>query len=180
MELDQFGFGDIRLIEGERIDSALDLSGGDGSPDGPSVLLLTDTRVMHLRGRGKGHKALFASVQDVTAVEIVTQSEGRGAYVWAALAFVLAFLLLLVLDNLVFRYLGAAAAALMGIYLVVDRLTTPGKARVIFKIGASELRCDLDSEYAPTEVHTFINRLFQLKAGAGSDGDSRTDPFASR
>ena len=92
----------------------------------------------------------------------------------------LAFLLLVAIDNLVFRYVGAGAAALMGLYLVADRLTTPGRALVIFKAGASELRCDLDSEYALSEVHTFINRLFQLKGGAGSDGSSYTDPFATR
>ena len=181
MELDQYGFGDVRLIEGERIDSALDLSSGDdSSADGPSVLLLTDTRVMYLQGRGKRHKAVFASVRDIDAVEIATQSEGRGAYIWAALAFVLALLLLVALDNAVFRFVGAAVAALMGLYLVADRLTNPGKALVIFKAGASELRCDLESEYAPSEVHTFINRLFQIKAGAGSDGISHSDPFVGR
>ena len=135
---------------------------------------------MHLQGRGRRHKAVFASVQDVDAVEITAQSEGRGAYVWAALALVLALLLLLALDNPVFSYVGAAVAALMGLYLVADRLTNPAKALVIFKAGASELRCDLESEYAPSEVHTFINRLFQLKARVGSDGISHTDPFAAR
>ena len=177
MELDQFGFGEVRLIGGERIDSALDLSSeGDSSTDGRSVLLLTDTRVMYLQGRGKHHKAVFASVKDVDAVEIATELEGRGAYVWAGLAFVLAFLLLVALDNATFRFVGAAVAALMGLYLVADRLTNPGRALVIFKAGLSEVRCDLGSEYAPSEVHTFINRLFQLKAGVVS----HTDPFATR
>ena len=178
MELDQFGFGEVRLIEGERIDSALDLSsGGDGSNNAPSVLLLTDTRVMHLQGRGKRHRAVFASVQDVNSVEIIAQSEGRGAYLWAALAFLLAFLLFLALDNSVFRYAGTAAAVLMGLYLTADRLTDPGRSLVIFKAGASEMRCDLDSEYALAKVHTFINRLFQLKAEAGPEGNSHIDPL---
>ena len=178
MELDQFGFGEVRLIEGERIDSALDLSGGgDGSTNAPSLLLLTDTRVMHLQGIGKRHRAIFASVQDVNAVEIIAQSEGRGAYLWTALAFLLAFLLFLALDNPVFRYAGTAMAVLTGLYLTVDRLTDPGGSLVIFKAGASELRCDLDSEYAPAEVHTFINRLFQLKAGECPEGNSRIDPL---
>ena len=80
MELDQFGFDDFSLMGEERLESALVLGSEDGqdSVENPAVMLLTDKRVIHINGNGKHRKAVFASVQDVEAVEVAVQKEGNG------------------------------------------------------------------------------------------------------
>ena len=165
MELARFGITDVSLIEGEHIDSALDLSkdGNKESADSPEVMLLTDRRVIHLHGSGKRRKAVFASIQDINGVELTVEREGTGAFFWAGLAFVVAILLYFAIDNAVGRVLAPITVALMGAYLIVDQRMDSGTPVVIFKVGSSQLQCALHSDGASSDVYTFINRLYQLK-----------------
>lgn len=182
MELDQSAFGDIRLMEGERIDSALNLTGkNSGDPaSGPQVMLLTDRRIIRLDGNGERRKVSFASIQDVDTVEISAKQGGKGAFIWATMAFIAAGLLYPVIPHALGRAVAVGITALMGVYLVVDRLMDPGRPLVIFKAGSSQLWCDLNGDQASADVHVFINRLFELKAEDGSDNSSRANHFAPR
>ena len=47
MDLTQFGLTEVSLMDGERVDIALDLAGSN------EALLLTPRRVMHLHGNGR-------------------------------------------------------------------------------------------------------------------------------
>ena len=182
MELDEFGFSDIRLMEGERIDSALTLrdGGGRGPAGGPEVMLLTDKRIIHLHGTGKRQKAIFVSIQDVDTVEVSTQREGNGSFIWAALAFVVAILIYYAVDHSVGRIAAAGIVALMGVYLIADRLLDPGKPLVILKARSTQFWCSLNDSTTRGDVYPFINRLFHLKSANGSDGLSRADHLAPR
>ena len=53
MELDRLSLSEVSLMDGENIDSALDLAGdGQGSSSDAEVMLLTDKRVIHVHGKG--------------------------------------------------------------------------------------------------------------------------------
>ena len=177
MELEEFGITDVSLIDGERIDSAMDLSkdGNTNSGDGPDVMLLTDRRVIHLHGIGKRRNAVFASIQDIDGVEISVEREGTGAFLWAGLAFLVAITLFFAIDHAVGRVLALTTVALMGAYLIVDHRTAVGTPVVIFKAGSSQLECTLKSDGASSDIYVFINRLYQLK-----DENSRARRFAPR
>lgn len=180
MELDEYGFGDVRLMEGERVDSSLNLSDGGIGDSGADVMLLTDKRIIHLHGDGRSRNASFASIQDIDAVETSSQAEGRSGYIWGAMAFAVAVLLYVVIDHPVGRIAAAVIVALMGVYLVADQLMEPAKRSVIFKAASSQLGCSLGSECPSGDVYAFINRVFELKEENGSEGSSRAKRFAPR
>lgn len=179
MQLAEFGFENIALLDGETIEATLELDDEEGGTSN-EVILLTDRRVMNLNGNPKSLKAAFASIRDVEVVDIAIEREGIGAFVWAGLAFFVAIMLWKVIDH----PLGSAAAGLvvaaMGVYLIVDHIMTPGRPVVTFKTGTSEFRADLKSERAVSEVYPFINRLFQLKDDSGPTRYSSPSHFARR
>ena len=109
MQLAEFGFESITLMDGERIVSTLEL--GDDEDDGAAheVILLTDRRVMHLNGNPKNIRAAFVSIRDVEIVDVRLEQEGIGAFIWAGLAFFVAVMLWRVIDH----PLGSAAAGLV-------------------------------------------------------------------
>ncbi len=177
--LNEFGYGDIALMTGERIDSALRLSAKDSEGEnGAGVMLLTDRRIIHLQGNGKRRKATFASINDVDAIEISSEQQSRSAYVWAGLAFLVAILLFVVISNSTGRIAAAVVVGLMGVYLIADQLLSPGRQYITFRAGSSQLRCDLGGDVPSSEIYGFINRVFQLKGFGGSDGYSRPGRFA--
>lgn len=179
LQLAEFGFENIALLDGETIEATLEL---DNDEDGTSneVILLTDRRVMNLNGNPKSLKAAFASIRDVEVVDIAIEREGIGAFVWAGLAFFVAIMLWRVIDHPLGSAVAGIVVAAMGIYLIVDHIMTPGRPVVTFKTGASEFRADLKSERAASEVYPFINRLFQLKDGSGAARYSSPSHFARR
>jgi hypothetical protein len=182
VELERFGFTDVSLMKGERINFSLDLSEGDEdeSSDKPEVVLLTDKRVIHLYGNGKRRKAIFASIEDINSVELSVEHDGRSTYMWAAVAFIVAISLFFAIDHTVGRVAAALAVGLMGIYLIVDHLMDPGTAQVIFKTGSSQLGFGLKNPQASSNVYPFINQLFQMKGENSSDGLTRAGRFAPR
>ena len=165
MKIEQFGFNDVRLIEGEHIDTALNLSkeGISKPKDNPEAILLTNRRIIHLDGSGKKIKGVFASIRDIDGVELTMEKEGNTAFFWAGLAFVSSILLLFAIDHSVGRISAAMIVALIGIYLIIDQRTALGKRVLIFKAGSSQIRCTLQSNIVSSGIYTFINRLYQLK-----------------
>ena len=168
-------------MDGERVDSALDLMGGRGSSNNSvrRLLLLTDRRVIHLDGKTQNHTAVFASLEDVDAVEIVQEDEGSGALVWAGLAFIAALFLYFVIDNVAGRISGTAAVVLLGVYLIGDRLVSSGPSVMVLRAGPAELRCGLRNGRTLDDAYPFINRVFELKSEATSPA-ARISRFAPR
>ena len=124
-DLASYGAPEVRLLDGERVESALPLDDGGEAP--APALLLTDKRVIYVSGEGKRRRAMFASIQDVQAVEIGFHARSSAAYVWAALALVAAFFLFFVIENPLGRVIGPVAVACLGAYLVVDNLMSPNR-----------------------------------------------------
>ena len=181
MFLEELGLEDISLLDGERLDSTLNLDGDGGrrSP-GSAIVLLTDRRVIHARN-GRRRKAVFASIQDIDAIEISQEQHGAGAFLWAGLAFLVAIILYLMIDALLTRTLAAAVVAVMGIYLLVDQLLLPGKPLVIFRAGGVQIEISLRSQEIPAEVYAFVNRVFELKDDNGPNGAfARVQRFSPR
>ena len=175
MDLARYGFGAVNLLEGESVDATLHLI-GDPDPDRDSkrrLLLLTDRRLIHLDGDARDFGAVFASLQDVDAIEIGREPASASAFVWAALAFIAALFLYFVLaEQGVWQIVGTVGAALLGAYLIGDRLVFPGETFMALKMGPAELRCALKGSRGMDGAHSFIRRFFELK--------SETDAVASR
>ena len=180
MEIARHGFDDVQLMEGERIDSSITLALGGEKDESPEVLLLTDSRVIHLNGTGKRRTAVFASVDDISTVEISSERGGLGVYVWSALAFIVALLLWRVIDHPIGSVAAAVLVALMGVYLIADHLMSAGTSVATFKTSASEFKVELRGEGDTQEnVYYFINRLFQMKESGGK-GALEPGRFAPR
>ncbi len=144
------------------------------------MVLLTDRRVIHARN-GRRRKAVFASIQDIDAIEITQEQHGAGTFLWAGLAFFVAIILYLMIDAALTRTLAAAVVAVMGIYLLVDQLLLPGKPLVIFRAGGVRLEIALKSDDVPANVYAFVNRVFELKDDSGPNGVfARAQRFAPR
>ena len=181
MDLNDYGLDGIVLMDGERIDSTLHPDDeGDEDANGSDVIILTDRRIIHTHGADKRRKTVFAAIQDIDSVEVGTQSEGRGSYVWAGLAFIVAILLFFVIENSTGRVLAPVVVMIMGAYLIIDHLLAPRRRLVTFKAGLSQFDCSLESERASTDIYPFINRLYELKTEVPSDIYSRASRFAPR
>jgi len=178
---DQFGFRDFALLEGETIEAAIDLAGGgrNGLVARPEAMLLTPQRVIHIEGNGRRRRAVFASLQDIDAVEIGYQREGNGGFIWAALAVVVAILLYFVIDSTPGSIAAGVIVTLMGAYLMVDQILSPGKSQLVFRAGTSEVRCQLKANPSSDDIQAFINQVFQFKADSHRDY-ARGDRFSPR
>jgi hypothetical protein len=174
LDLTQFGLTEISLMDGERVDTALDLAGSH------DVLLLTPSRVMHVQGNGSKRKSEFALVENIDTVETGFEREGNGVYVWAATAFVVAALLFFVIENATGRIAAPVVVALLGLYLIADHVIAPGCPIITFKAGGSQFRCELSQRHDSIEVSGFVNRLFEIKTRGHGDSPSQPGRFAPR
>jgi hypothetical protein len=181
LQLTEFGFPGMSLMSGERIEFAINTTDSSGRMESKNAeaLLLTDSRIIHLKGPRKNHRAIMTAVQDVDSVEITSLSRGVGVYVWAALAFVLALILFVTIDNTVVRLVSSAIVLLMGVYLVVSEITEPKKPAAVFRAGPTEIRWEFRSDQHTDDVNQFINRLYQIKE-ASNGRFARHDYFAPR
>ena len=164
MELERFGFREFTLMDEERLDSTLSLDDHNRE-----VLVLTNKRLIHLDGISKRRRALFTSITDITAVEMVADKLGNGPLIWAALAFIAATIIYLTIDQSVVRVTGALSVSLMGTYLIVDRLLLSSGSLMVIRARSSELRYELKTDQATSGVHAFINRLFAAKEKAHTE-----------
>ncbi len=171
-ELENHRSHGLDLLDGEGVEQVIRLDDASDEDTSGTLLALTDKRVIYLSGQGKRRRAMYASVQDVQAVEIGYHARGSGAYVWAGLAFLAAFFLFFVIENTLGRIAGPVVVAGLGVYLVVDNLLTPNKQFVVFRAAGGQLLVDLDGDGVTDAVNEFIARLFQLK-----EGPPRESPF---
>ena len=174
MDLTQFGLTEVSLMDGERIDTALDLAGSH------EVVLLTPTRIIYVRDNGRKRRSQFTLVENIDTVETAFEREGNGVYVWAVTGLVVAALLFFVIENATARIAAPVVVALLGIYLIADHLIAPRCPVLLFKAGGSQLRCELSPKHDSAEVSTFVNRVFEIKTGGHIDSPRETGRFAPR
>ena len=179
MEPEPLGDSGVSLMHGERVDSTLDLREGmvQHPATGSSMLFLTNKRLILLDTNGGRRNSAFASVQSLNAIEVVVDRRGIGSYIWAGLALVLAGILVAVIDHPVGSIAAAVAVALMGVYLLVDKLMETRKSVLKIKLGSSEFQCELTGSGATSDVYTFVNRVFQVKDG---DQKASSSPLTDR
>ena len=75
--------------------------------------------------------------------------------------------------NQTLSYAAAAIVALLGIYLIVDRLLARSEHALVFKAGSAEIQCALKRDAGNAEAEALITRLFELK-------DERSKPHYDR
>ena len=174
-------FRETGLMDGERIDSALSLTEGLGVDHAgdSDVILLTDRRIIQVHADSRSQKAVFLSIRGIDSIEITANREGYRAFLWGAVSLFVAVMLWRLWDHEVGSALGAVAVALMGAYLVVDRLMSAGNVRARFRAGSSQIQFDLRGDRASRDVYAFASRLFELKEERGKD-NGRPMTFAPR
>ncbi len=182
-DLGKLGFTGVSLMDGESVDSALNLPNGaaDEHDGAAEIVLLTDRRLIRLSAGGRRREATFVSLYDIEAVEVASErSSGVAGYLWGGLAFLVALLTWRVWDNPVWSGVVAGIVALMGVYLIVDYALSPAAVRATFKVGGSEFDCGLNGSEASEEINGFVNRLFALKDAGGVVQQSQSRDFAPR
>ena len=173
---------DITLMADEQVQQSIGVDDVAGSRDGKrNIVLLTDRRVIHIIGAGTNRKTSYAAIDDISAVEITRQSvRGYGAFVWAALAFFVSAMLWRVIENQTLSIAAASIVALMGIYLIVDRLLATGEHALVFKAGGSDIECALKRNADHSEAEALVTRLFELKEQRADPKYTRSKSFAPR
>ena len=170
----------VKLMADEEVHESLGKDEGDGSGGG-NIVLLTGKRIIHVSGTGSNQKAAYAAIEDISAVEVTRQSvEGYSAYIWAVLAFFVSAMLWRVIENQTLSIVAAAIVALMGVYLIVDRLLSRGEHALVFKAGGAEIQCTLKGDGDQSDAEALIARLFELKDERRDTKYSRAKTFSPR
>ena len=170
----------VNLMAGEQIQASL--TAADAGQAGENdTLTLTNRRIIRTSGGAESRRISFAAIEDITVAEIVhTRKQGYGAFIWAALAFFVAFMLWRIIETQTYAIAASGIVVLMGIYLLADRLMLHGGQSLIFKTGSAEIRLDLKSERDQSQIDALITKLFDLKEERRSPQYARAKNFAPR
>jgi len=171
----------VSLLKDEAIQASIGTT-EDGIPTDGNVILLTDKRIIHISGTKVNRRLAAAAIEDIGIVEITRQSVGGyGAFIWAALAFFVSFVLWrFVIDNQTIAIAAAAIVALMGVYLIFDRLTSHGGHILSFKANGADIQCQLPDGGDQAGTETLITRLFELKEQRSNPQHARAQSFSPR
>ena len=169
------GMDSAALMPGEEVQKSLGIDeGGSSNSHSKSIVFLTDRRIIHISRTGSNQRTSYATIEDISAVEITRQSvEGYSAFIWAVLAFFVSAMLWRIIENQTLSIAAATVVALMGIYLIVDRLWARGEHALVFKVGGAEIRCALKGSGNQPDAEALVTRMFELK-------DERTRPQFTR
>lgn len=179
-DVTQAEFGGISLMSGERIVASLGISDRDHRDYEGDAIALTDSRVILASAERGRQRAAFIAIDDVSAVEIARKPEGYANFVWAGLAFFVAAMLWRAIDSQTLAIAAAAIVALMGVYLVIDRLTSRGNPSIAFRSGASEIDSPLPDDGELADAHALANKLFELKQARADRALPQSRVFAPR
>ena len=172
----------VTLMAKEEIQASLGISEGEDSNDGDGeVVVLTDRRVIQITGSESRRRTSFAAIEDISAVEINRQpTGGYGSFVWAGLAFIVSAALWRIIENQTISIGAAIIVAIMGVYLIYDRLTSGGEHVLVFKTSGAEIRIDLNGEQNQVAAEALTTRMFELKADRSLSKYARANSFAPR
>ena len=160
----------LHIMDGERVEATLDLvASRDDHPVRTDNLVLTNHRLIHVRSNGHRNQTFFISIQDITAVDILSErSLGFVGYAWGALALTVAVVVWQAWDNAIGSAIAGLVLAGMGVYIVVDRLRSPSRIYARFRAGDTELKYSVSGPTAITDIYEFVNKLFLRKGAARS------------
>ena len=174
MDLEEFGLGELELLDGERVTARMraDRQGGRQLTRESGSLLLTDDRIIHISGEGNRRQATMISVQDIDSVSVrLTFSEGLGPYLWGALSLAMAAILYSYIEHSIGRIAVPLIVLAMGAYLIIDRITERGRPSAIFKAREAEIQWPFDSKRESKEVYDFINTVYRTKRASSYNLD---------
>jgi len=168
--LEEIGFAEVRLMDGEQVATTLDLKkkpkGSKESKEAATsaeLLVLTNRRVMHVRAASKSRESVLVSLADVFAFEVADHRPNSfGGYVWGAVAFIVAIAVWRVWNVDVLDVVAAVIIAAMGIYLIVDQMFAPSSLQATIRAGSSQLQVAVDHDAAES-VYAFANKLFETR-----------------
>ena len=166
LDLDEFGLGEMTLLDGERVSARLSANDQRGrrTSGEPGALLLTTNRVIHITGEEDRRQTTMISIQDVESVSVrLIFPEGIGPYVWAALSVVMALILYSYIEHDMARIAVPLIVLAMGAYLIVDRLTARGRPTAIIRARDVEIHWPFDHDRESKQVYEFINSLYRIK-----------------
>ncbi len=173
---------DVTLMPDEQVHESLGINkDGESKESNRNIVLLTDRRVIHISGAKSSQKTSFAAIEDISIVELTRQPpRGYGAYIWAGLAFLVSVMLWRIIENQTFSIAAAVIVALMGVYLIIDRLTLQGEHLLLFKSGSAEIQVEIKGDGQLSNADTLITKLFELKEERISLRYSRAKTFSPR
>ena len=174
MDLEEFGLGELELLDGERVTAKMraDRQGGRQLTRESGSLLLTDDRIIHISGEGNRRQATMISVQDIESISVrLTFSEGLGPYLWGALSLAMAAILNSYIEHSIGRIAVPLIVLAMGAYLIIDRITERGRPSAIFKAREAEIQWQFDSKRESKEVYDFINSVYRTKRASSYNLD---------
>ena len=166
LDLEEFGLGEMTLLDGERVSAKLNANDQSGrrSSSEPGTLLLTTNRVIHITGEEGRRQTTMISIGDVESVSVrLIFPEGIGPYVWAALSVVLGLILYSYIEHNLARIVVPLIVLAMGAYLIVDRLTARGRPTAIIRARDAEIHWSFDHDKESKQVYEFINSLYRTK-----------------
>ena len=189
----QLGFGGtafdgLPLLEGERVETTLNLLGetedpknGDVSktarwkwgknPPDSDLLVLTDRRLIHLVYNASERESAFVSLSAVSAVRMDARRPGRAAgFVWGGISLIAAALLWAVWDQPVLDVAAAGAVVLMGLYILLDYVMAPHVVQMTISAGLSQMTMGVHGSISTQRMNDFANRVFEAKANAQYPG----------
>ena len=171
----------VSLMKDEEVQATVGTS-EDGIPADGDVILLTDRRLIHISGTEVDRRLAAAAIEDIGIVEITRHSAGGyGSFIWAALAFFVSFVLWrFIIDNQTLAIAAAAIVALMGVYLIFDRLTSRGGHILSFKANGADIQCPLPEGGNQAGTEALITRLFELKEQRSNPQHARAKSFSPR
>ncbi len=175
----QAEFGGITLMPDERIVASLGITDRDRDQEGDAIAL-TDSRVILTNAERGRQRAAFMAIDDISAVEIARRPEGYSNFVWAGIAFFVAAMLWRAIDSQTLAIAAAAIVALMGVYLVIDRLTSRGNPRIAFRAATAEIDAALADDGEMANAHALANKLFELKQARATRALPQPRVFAPR
>ena len=176
----QSEFGGITLMPDERIVASLGITDRDRRDDDGDAIALTDSRVILTNAERGRQRAAFMAIDDISAVEIARRPEGYSNFVWAGIAFFVAAMLWRAIDSQTLAIAAAAIVALMGVYLVIDRLTSRGNPRIAFRAATAELDAAIPDDGELANAHALANKLFELKQARADRALPQPRVFAPR
>ena len=171
----------VSFMKDEEVQASIGTSENGISADG-DVILLTDKRIIHISGTEVNRRLAAAAIEDIGVVEITRQpAGGYGSFIWATLAFFVSFVLWrFIIDNQTIAIAAAVIVALMGVYLIFDRLTSRGGHILSFKANGADIQCQLPDSSNQAGTKALITRLFELKEERSSPHYARAESFSPR